>query len=217
MADAGGQLLKWWDGTRRSLVRALAPTSYIAVPMAARGRTFGAILFAVTAESGRRYGLRDLELATDVGRRAGFAIDHALLYRTAESAARAREELMAVVAHDLKNPLNTIQLAVRVLLEGDRIPDDAAHTLERHALTAVQRAADRMYRLIHDLLDLARADAGRLCIYSVPTDPEELLREAVDAHCSIAAAKGIALEATADGSLPNVLADRARIGQASRT
>ena len=213
VADAGGQLLKWWDGTRRSLVRALAPTSYIAVPMAARGRTFGAILFAVTAESGRRYGLRDLELATDVGRRAGFAIDHALLYRTAESAARAREELMAVVAHDLKNPLNTIQLAVRVLLEGDRIPDDAAHKLERHALAAVERAADRMYRLIHDLLDLARADAGRLWIQPVPTDPEELLREAVDAHCSIAAAKGIALEATADGSLPNVLADRARIGQ----
>jgi signal transduction histidine kinase len=213
MADAGGQLLKWGDGTSLSLVRGLAPTSYIAVPMAARGHTFGAILFAVTAESGRRYGLRDLELATDVGRRAGFAIDHALLYRAAESAARAREELMAVVAHDLKNPLNTVQLAVRVLLDDNPIPDDAAHKLERHALAAIQRAADRMYRLIHDLLELARADAGRLWIQPAPAAPEELLREAIDAHCSIAAAKSITLEATTDGSLPNVLADRERIAQ----
>ena len=118
-----------------------------------------------------------------------------------------------MVAHDLKNPLNTIQLAVRVLLEDGRVPDDAAHQLERHALAAVQRAADRMYRLIHDLLDLARADAGRLWIRPAPTDAEELLREAVDAHCSIAAAKSITLEATADGSLPSVLADRERIAQ----
>src|SRR5258707_7466554 len=139
VADAGGQLLTWWDGTRPILVCALAPTSYIAVPMAARGRTFGAILFAVTDESARRYSLRDLELATDVGRRAGFAIDHAMLYRTAENAARAREELMAVVAHDLKNPLSTVQLAVRVLFEEGRVPDDDAHKLERHALAAIQR------------------------------------------------------------------------------
>jgi len=213
VTDVGAQLLKWWDGRRLSIVRALAPVSSIAVPMTARGRTFGAILFAVTTESGRRYGSRDLELATDVGRRAAFAIDHALLYRAAERAARARDELMAVVAHDLKNPLNTIQLALRVLLDGDRPGDAARREMERHALGAVQRAADRMYRLIHDLLEVSSADAGRLWIRTAPVDPEELLREALDAHCSIAAAKGITMDATAEGSLPNVLADRERIAQ----
>ena len=208
-------MLKGLDGTRLSIVRALATTSYIAVPMAARGRTFGAILFAVTAESGRRYGWRDLDLATDVGRRAGFAIDHALLYRAAEQAARARDELMAVVAHDLKNPLNTIQIALRLLLEEDRLHDDdnAKREFERHALGAVERAAERMNRLIRDLLELSRADAGRLWIQPAPAEPEGLLREALDAHCSIAAAKGITLEATADGGLPYVLADRERIAQ----
>ncbi|HET6897828.1 MAG TPA: GAF domain-containing protein, partial [Vicinamibacteria bacterium] len=74
----------------------LAPVSAIVVPMTAGERTLGAILFAVTAGSSRRYGSRDLELAVDVGRRAGFAIDHALLYRAAEDAARHRENLMAV-------------------------------------------------------------------------------------------------------------------------
>jgi len=213
VTDTGGQLLKWWDGRRLSIVRALAPASSIAVPMIARGRTFGAILFVVTAESGRRYGGRDLELATDVGRRAGFAIDHALLYQAAERAARSRDDLMAVVAHDLKNPLNNIQLALRVLLEHDRISGHEKDALERHALGAVQRASERMYRLIHDLLELSRADAGRLWIQPAPAAPEELLREALDAHCSIAAAKSITLEATADESLPTVLADRERIAQ----
>ena len=70
-----------------------------------------------------------------------------------------------------------------------------------------------MYRLIHDLLDVARADAGRLWIQPALADPEELLREALDAHCQLAAAKSITLEATADGPLPNVLADRERIAQ----
>lgn len=218
VTDASVQVLKWWDGTRLNIARALAPASTITVPMIARGRTFGAILFAVTAESARRYGGRDLELATDVGRRAGFAIDHALLYQAAERAARARDELMAVVAHDLKNPLNTIHLSLRVLRHddrssNDRLSDAEKHALERHALGAVQRAAERMYRLIHDLLEVARADAGRLWIQPGPVDPEILLREALDAHCEVAAAKSITLEATADEPLPTVLADRERIAQ----
>ena len=73
---AGG----WRDDGRLGVIAA-AHRSSIAMPMIARGRTFGAIFFAVTAESGRRYGARDLTLAAEVGRRAGSAIDHALLYR----------------------------------------------------------------------------------------------------------------------------------------
>jgi len=123
-----------------------------------------------------------------------------------------------MVAHDLKNPLNNIQLALHALLEdepcpGDRFNDADRRALERHALGAVQRATERMYRLIHDLLEVARADAGRLLIQPVPADPDDLLREAVDAHCQVAAAKSITLEATIDGDLPRVLADRERIAQ----
>jgi signal transduction histidine kinase len=213
VADAGREILKWWDGNQLGVVRALAPASLIAVPMIARWRTFGAILFAVTAESGRRYQDQDLGLAEAVGRRAAFAIDHALLYEAARSAAKQRDELMAVVAHDLKNPLNTIQLAVRVLQEGGRGGDGEQNVIDRHALGAVQRAADRMYRLIHDLLELSRADAGRLWIRPAPSDAEAMLREALDMHCEIAAAKSIRLEATAEESLPSVLADRERIAQ----
>ena len=212
VTDVGAQPTEWWDESRLSMVRELAPASYIVVPMIARGRTFGAILFALTAETGRRYGDRDLELAIDVGRRAGFAIDHALLYRAAERAARSRDELMAIVAHDLKNPLTNIQLALHAL-RVDSPSVGARCAVEVHALGAVERAAARMLRLINDLLEVARADAGRLLIQAAPVHPEDLLQEASDSHRSIAAAKDITLETSSAGSLPHVLADRERIAQ----
>ena len=213
VADAHDAILKWWNGSRLGIVRALAPISLIAVPLIARWRTFGAILFAVTTESGRRYQEQDLGLAADVGRRAAFAIDHALLYEAAQRAAKERDELMSVVAHDLKNPLNTIQLAVKVLQEDGQCGEGEKEAIDRHALGAVHRAADRMYRLIHDLLELSRADAGRLWIRPAVVDAEVMLRDALDTHCEIAAAKSITIEARAEESLPNVLADRDRIAQ----
>jgi signal transduction histidine kinase len=211
--DADSQILKWWDGSRLGIARELAPVSLIAVPLIARWRTLGAILFAVTAESGRRYQDQDLGLAEAVGRRAACAIDHALLYEAARRAANERDELMAVVAHDLKNPLNTIQLAVKVLQEDDQFGGGDKDAIDRHALGAVQRAADRMFRLIHDLLELSRADAGRLWIRPAPADAEAMIRDALDTHCEIAAAKSITLEARSEESLPKVLADRERIAQ----
>lgn len=193
----------------------LAALSAIVTPMVARGRTFGAIFFATTALSGRRYGPRDLELAADVGRRAGHAIDHALLYQAAEHAARMRDTLMAVVAHDLKNPVSTIGLALQVLQEDDHdhFPDNGEHKIERHAIGAIQRASARMYRLIHDLLDLSRADEERLSMNGAPADPVGMIEEALDAHSTIAAGRGLTLEMAATPSLPRVLADRERIAQ----
>jgi signal transduction histidine kinase len=193
----------------------LAPVSAIVAPMIAGGRTLGAIFFAATAKSERRYGGRDLELAMDVGRRAGFAIDHALLYRAAQEAARLRENLMAMVAHDLKNPVGTIDLALRVLLEDGHahFPDDGQHKIERRAIDVIQRAAGRMYRLIHDLLDLSRADEGRLTVKLMPTDPAAIVKDAVDAHATLAEARGITLQTASEVRGLRALADRERIAQ----
>jgi signal transduction histidine kinase len=212
VAAAGQQVSSWWNTPHLDVLDALAPTSCIVVPLIARGLNLGALLFAVTRESGRRYSVRDLELARDVARRAASAIDHALLYRAAERATRARDELMEVVAHDLKNPLNTIKLSLQRLLE-DVIPDDHAHRTERESLGAIVRAAERMHRLSRDLLNLSQVTGGRLLIQPVPTNSVELVREAVEAHLPLAAAKDITLEATADTPLPRVLADPDRIAQ----
>jgi signal transduction histidine kinase len=209
----GAEQREWRDDGRLGAIGAEAPQSSIAMPMIARGRTFGAIFFAVTAESRRRYGARDLALAAEVGRRAASAIDHALLYQASEQAARSRDQLMAVVAHDLKNPLSTIQLALRVFVDKDGERDAAGERMERFALAAMDRAATRMQRLIHDLLDMSRTDAGKLSLHARPVQPAALVSDAVDAHSTIAASRRITLEGDADGALPEVSVDRARIDQ----
>jgi signal transduction histidine kinase len=209
----GAEQREWRDDGRLGAIGAEAPQSSIAMPMIARGRTFGAIFFAVTAESRRRYGARDLALAAEVGRRAASAIDHALLYQASEQAARSRDQLMAVVAHDLKNPLSTIQLALRVFVDKDGERDAAGERMERFALAAMDRAVTRMQRLIHDLLDMSRTDAGKLSLHARPVQPAALVSDAVDAHSTIAASRRITLEGDADGALPDVSVDRVRIDQ----
>ena len=76
------------DAEHREIVRNLGLKSYIIVPLVARGRTLGAITL-VSAESGRRYGPADLELAEELARRAALAVDNARLYRERSETARA--------------------------------------------------------------------------------------------------------------------------------
>ena len=70
---------------------------------------------------------------------------------------------MAIVSHDLKNPLATIQMAVQFLLE-DGAPNDSVHEPGRAQLQVIYRSAKSMYRLVHDLLDAAAMEVGQLAI-----------------------------------------------------
>ena len=200
------------DGTHLALLRQLAPTSVIILPLAARGRILGSLLLATTRDSDRRYTDRDVAIANEIGRRVALAVDRALLFRAAEQAGRARAEMVAVVSHDLKNPLATIQLAVSFLLE-DLVPDDAVHQREREQLNAIHRSAERMYRLIHDLLDVAAIEAGQLAVTRSPLAIDVLLTDALELLRPLAAAKRIALVAAVSPEPPAVAADRERMLQ----
>lgn len=200
------------DDIHLALLRELAPTSYIVIPLGARGTTFGSLLMATTKDSGRRYTHRDVAIANEVGRRIASAVDRALLYRAAMEAGRAREKMVAVVSHDLKNPISTIQMAVTFLLE-IVVPDDEAHAAERKHLGAIRRSTEGMYRLIHDLLDLAAFEAGQLHIAPSPTPIEVLLNDAVELLSPLATGKGVELISDIPSDLPPVDADRARVIQ----
>jgi signal transduction histidine kinase len=200
------------DGTHLALLRQLAPTSVIVLPLAARDRILGSLLLATTRDSDRRYTDRDIAIANEIARRVALAVDRTLLFRAARHAGRAREEMVAVVSHDLKNPLATIQLAVSFLLE-ELVPDDAAHRPEREQLHAIHHSAERMYRLIHDLLDVAAIEAGQLVVARSPVAVDVLLTDALELLRPLAAAKRIALVADPSPGLPPVDADRERVLQ----
>jgi PAS domain S-box-containing protein len=79
------------DAEHREILRRLGLKSYMIVPLVARGRTLGAITL-VLAESGRRYGRAELELAEELARRAALAVDNARLYRGRIEIARTLQE-----------------------------------------------------------------------------------------------------------------------------
>jgi signal transduction histidine kinase len=200
------------DETHLALLRELAPASYIAVPMSARARILGLLVFATTTDSGRCYAQRDLTLANELGHRAALAVDRATLYRAADQAGRAREAMVSVVSHDLKNPISTIQMAVSFLLD-EVVPSDQAHDVERRQLQAVRRATSRMYRLIHDLLDVTAIEAGKFRVECCPEAVAPVVNEALESLQALAEAKRIELAAEAPRELPPVVADRDRLLQ----
>jgi signal transduction histidine kinase len=200
------------DDTHLSLLRQLAPTSVIFLPLVARDRVLGSLVLATTRDSERRFTDRDVAIANEVARRVALAVDRAILFRAADQAARAREQVVAVVSHDLKNPLATIQMAVNFLLE-EMVPDDAAHVKERAQLQVIHRSAERMYRLVHDLLDVTEIEAGKLPVARSSMGVDVLVTDALELLRPLADAKGIALVTELPTALPPVAADRERVLQ----
>src|SRR5204863_1900218 len=91
------------DPAHLAALRGLGIRSFLCVPLLSRGRAVGAVSF-VAAESGRRYDARDLAVAEELGRRAGVALDNARLYQELKEADRRKDEFLAVLAHELRNP-----------------------------------------------------------------------------------------------------------------
>lgn len=201
LLDAGGR-----DPEALAADRALETCSAMVVPLPARGRTLGAITL-VASRSDRRYGPEDLAMAEELGRRAGVAMDNARLYDEAQRAIRARDDVLAIVSHDLKNPLEAIYLSSALLLR-----TGAAPRLRRHAET-IQRSAARMDRLIRELLDLSSIEAGRLVVEPRPEPLDAVVEEALAGLSPLALERGIALAADIDGAREPVPCDRERILQ----
>jgi signal transduction histidine kinase len=126
-------------------------------------------------------------------------------------AARAREQVLAVVSHDLKNPLGVIAGSAGMLEE--LIPDDPEHRVERERVAAIARSAGHMRRLVDDLLDLSALDAGRLHMELSPVSAEAVLGEVSRTLEPLAGAQGVVLVVQAAAELPPVLADRDRLAQ----
>lgn len=196
------------DERHLELLRQLEPLSGIVVPLLARGHTLGAIILA-TSESGRRYDARSLMLAEELARRAALAVDNSRLYRKSEQATRSRDEVLRVVAHDLRTPLQVISLCAKTLL--GRLPEE--RSADRKPLDTIQKAVARANCLIQDLLDVARMEAGRIAVERRPEVLAPLLKEVLELHRSLAQAKSLRLTLSIPEECPAVLADRDRLLQ----
>ena len=194
---------------RSEILRRIGTRSYMGVPLVAHGRTLGAIAFGISAGP-RRYGERDLEVAHGLAARCALAIDNARLYRDSNEASRARDELLAVVSHDLRAPLAAVQLAAGVLAR--RVGVEGSPDLMR-VVDTVKRATARAARLVDDLVDSARLERGRLALQRSQYPAAALAREALAVAEPLAREHGVSLTLEAAPDSGAVDCDRHRVLQ----
>jgi PAS domain S-box-containing protein len=194
-----------WLETAR-LLQELAPRSAMIVPLIARSRTIGTLMF-VSSREDRRYGAADLTLAEDLAHRAALAVDNARLYQEAQRANRAKDEFVATLSHELRTPL-TAMLGWTMMLKSGRL--NANEFAE--ALVNIERNTRAQTRLIDELLDVSRIVAGKLDIDRQPVELAAVVRQAVDSVRRDADARSIALRCFAETSA-SVLGDAVRLEQ----
>jgi signal transduction histidine kinase len=144
-----------------SFAEAIGMRAYFVVPLIARGRTLGA-LAALQAESGREITPEDCALISELSQRAALAIDNARLYaetqaarEQAETANRAKDEFLAMLGHELRNPLAPIVSALHLMERRS----GGAESAERRI---IERQVAHLSRLVDDLLDVSRITKGKI-------------------------------------------------------
>ena len=192
----------------RRLLEALALTSIMGVPLIAHGRLLGALMVG-SCRPERRYGPGDLKLLAELGQRAALALDNARLYRTAQRALQTRDDVLGVVAHDLRNPLGTIMLQASLLRRLEPELGPRAGKLG----DVIERASRRMNRLIQDLLDTTRMETGSLPINPARVSAAQIVLASEEAHKAVAASGSLQLRVELPPELPDVWGDRDRLFQ----
>ena len=162
------------DADHLAALRELALRSAIVVPLVTPARLLGVLVIA-SREPGR-YTEGDLEITSEVARRAACAIENAQRYETARRASDARDEVLGIVAHDVRSPLDGIRLALELIA---RRPSVAADPIALAALDIATASIARANRLMEDLLDIRRIEAGTLSIDSTVALVDPIIDEAV--------------------------------------
>jgi signal transduction histidine kinase len=144
---------------------------------------------------------------SDITERKAQEAERDRLYREARQAVADRQHVLSVVSHDLRNPLNTVVLAAETLKE------DISAEFRTKALAMITRAANRMNRMISDLLDVNSIEAGRLALSPLPQDPASVVDEVADMFTPQATTRGLALVKDVPAGLPLVRGDRHRLVQ----
>ncbi|MGK4006246.1 AAA family ATPase [Sorangium sp. So ce1036] len=159
----------------------LGVQAFLRVPLLARDRCFGVMTLLSTAPR-RRYGPAERWLAEELGSRAALALDNARLFAEAQEAIRRRDEFLTVASHELKTPLTSLQMQAQLVERLLRRHQRAQLPPERleATLRVLDRQLARLGRLVDELLDVTKLNAGRLAIVRAPVDLAELAREVVE-------------------------------------
>ncbi|HEY1954460.1 MAG TPA: ATP-binding protein [Polyangiaceae bacterium] len=154
----------------------------------------------------------DIDLFTSLVARAALALEYHLAKRKAEDAVRTRDEMLAIVSHDLRNPISTFRMGIDLVRRA--VPEDFSSERLNKALVGMQRSIGTMSRLVSDLLDFGSIEAHALRVNLELQPPGDIVTEAADSHAALAHERGLCLRVDIEPDLPPVRCDRERIFQA---
>jgi signal transduction histidine kinase/DNA-binding response OmpR family regulator len=155
----------------------------VVLPLRARGRTLAALMLART-DLGKPFTSFDISLAEDLVGRAAVALDNSRLFHEVQEADRNKNEFLAMLAHELRNPLAPICNAVYLLRSAS-----AAMPSVGWAVDMIDRQTQQLVRLVDDLLDVSRITRGKIQLQFAVVNVAELLERAVETSRPIIDAK----------------------------
>jgi signal transduction histidine kinase len=188
------------------LLRRLGASSYMAVPLLAGDELLGALLIARKQGA---LGRDELRAAEEIAGLAALALVNARSYTLAKRALHVRDSRLAVVAHDLRNPISNVLFAAGLLEL--RLRQAGIEGLDS-IVNSILSAADSMRRMVDDLMDTASLEEGRLSIHPEVVSAPAIVADALHAHESAAQAAGVMLSARV-ATAGDVRADPHRIQQ----
>jgi PAS domain S-box-containing protein len=168
------RMREWGGEEYLQMLRGLNPQSFITVPLLAHDRALGTIILGTT-ESRRRYTAADVAVAEDLARRAATALENARLYREAREADRRKDEFLAMLAHELRNPMAPISNALQLMTLRSSDPGVVAR-----ARDILQRQVEQLSRLVDDLLDVSRITRGKISLQKQRLDLGAVIARAVE-------------------------------------
>jgi PAS domain S-box-containing protein len=189
------------------LIRELGLKSYISVPLKTRTHVFGALTF-VTAESGRTYDIDDVRAAEDLAHRAVIAIENARLLATLKETDRRKDEFLAILAHELRNPLAPIRNAAQIF----RAKAPPVAELQ-WATEVIDRQVRQMTSLVDDLLDVSRITRGKIDLRKERVELATIVSSAVEASRPLIEKWGHTLTVSIPPLPIHLKADQTRLAQ----
>jgi len=175
-----------------STIYSIGTRSCMAVPLVVKGSVAGAITFIGARK--RRYNEHDLEFAETLARRAALSVENARLYREAQEALQARDEFLAIAAHEIRGPITSVHLAVQGLQRG-KVPATATPRV----LDIIEREDQRLARFVDELLDLGRIQSNQMFFKFEEVNLGEVVRDAANGFGSDLTRSGSSLSITTAG------------------
>lgn len=201
-----------WKASCAKRFSGLSVRGLLAAPLVGQdGKAIGSLQLTDRLEGDFDAG--DEAMLVQLAQTASVALENVRLYRAAQDATTTRDDVLAIVSHDLRNPLNVVGMSAALLRT---TLNEAATPPAPSCIPLVQRIernVTRMNRLIDDLLDASRVDTGKLSVTLKPEKASALVADAVDAALPLAEAQQTHLQTESLDATLMVRADRERILQ----